>query len=53
MVGAQDATVPGMKEMHAMVRGAAYVELDPAGHISNLDQPEKFTRAMRDFLTAA
>jgi 3-oxoadipate enol-lactonase len=53
MVGAQDATVPGMKEMHAMVRGAAYVELDPAGHISNLDQPEKFTRAMRDFLMAA
>jgi pimeloyl-ACP methyl ester carboxylesterase len=36
-----------------MVPGAAYVELDPAGHISNLDQPEKFTRAMRDFLMAA
>jgi 3-oxoadipate enol-lactonase len=53
MVGAQDATVAGMKEMHAMVPGAAYVELDPAGHISNLDQPEKFTRAMRDFLLAA
>jgi 3-oxoadipate enol-lactonase len=50
IVGAQDATVPGMREMHAAVRGAAYVELDPAGHISNLDQPEKFTRAMRDFL---
>ena len=53
IVGAQDATVPGMKEMHAMVGGAAYVELDPAGHISNLDQPEKFTRALRDFLSAA
>ena len=53
IVGAQDATVAGMKEMHAMVPGAAYVELDPAGHISNLDQPEKFTRAMRDFLIAA
>jgi 3-oxoadipate enol-lactonase len=53
IVGAQDATVAGMREMHAMVGGAAYVELDPAGHISNLDQPEKFTRAMRDFLTAA
>jgi 3-oxoadipate enol-lactonase len=53
IVGAQDATVPGMKEMHAKVPGAAYVELDPAAHISNLDQPEKFTRAMRDFLMAA
>jgi pimeloyl-ACP methyl ester carboxylesterase len=31
---------------------AKYVELPGAGHISNLDQPALFNRALRDFLGA-
>jgi len=27
-----------------------YVEIEGAGHISNLDQPAAFTRAVKDFL---
>jgi len=32
--------------------GSEFVELPAAGHISNLDQPEAFTRAIKDFLRA-
>ena len=32
--------------------GSRFEELASAGHISNLDQPEGFTRAVKDFLAA-
>ena len=32
--------------------GSRYVELTGAGHISNMDRPAEFTRAIRDFLAA-
>jgi 3-oxoadipate enol-lactonase len=39
-----------MRELHAALPGSKFVELAGAGHISNLDQPEAFTRAVKDFL---
>lgn len=38
-----------MRQMQQEFPAAKYVELPGAGHISNLDQPEMFTRAMREF----
>jgi pimeloyl-ACP methyl ester carboxylesterase len=29
------------------------VKLEGAGHLSNLEQPQAFTRAIRDFIKAA
>jgi len=42
-----------MRTMLKEFPAAKYIELPGAGHISNMDQPALFTRAMRDFLTAA
>jgi pimeloyl-ACP methyl ester carboxylesterase len=39
-----------MKAMHRELAGSHYVELAGAGHISNLDDPTGFTRAVREFL---
>ena len=51
MVGEKDGTTPAaMRKMHEALKGSSYVELPGAGHISNLDQPEKFTAAIRDFV---
>jgi 3-oxoadipate enol-lactonase len=54
MVGEKDGiTPPAMRKLNAALPGSRYVELPGAGHISNLDQPQAFTRAMADFLKAA
>jgi 3-oxoadipate enol-lactonase len=54
IVGEKDGTTPAiMRQMHQAVAGSQFVELPGAGHISNLDQPEMFTRSARDFLMAA
>jgi pimeloyl-ACP methyl ester carboxylesterase len=50
IVGTKDAMLAGAKQVHAAIPGAALVELDGAGHLSNLDQPEAFNRALEDFL---
>jgi 3-oxoadipate enol-lactonase len=55
IAGEKDAggAVPtAMKAMHQDLKGSRYVELPGAGHISNLDDPAGFTRALRDFLGA-
>jgi pimeloyl-ACP methyl ester carboxylesterase len=36
--------------MHAMIRGSRFVEIEPAGHISNIEQPQVFDKAVMDFL---
>ncbi len=41
-----------MTQMKQEFPAADYIELSGAGHISNMDQPALFTKAMRDFLTA-
>jgi 3-oxoadipate enol-lactonase len=50
MVGTKDAAVPGIEAIHAAVSGSKLVKLEGAGHISNTEQPEAFTRAVRDFI---
>jgi 3-oxoadipate enol-lactonase len=54
IVGEKDGTTPAaMRQMHETLAGSKFVELPGAGHISNLDQPDAFNRAVRDFLKAA
>lgn len=50
IVGSKDATVPGIKAINAAVAGSKLVELEGAGHLSNLEQPQAFTRALQQFL---
>ena len=45
------AVATAMKAMHQDLKGSRYVELPGAGHISNLDDPDGFTRAVREFLS--
>jgi 3-oxoadipate enol-lactonase len=54
VAGSKDGVTPAaMKDMNARLKGSRYVELDGAGHISNLDRPAEFTRAVREFLGTA
>jgi 3-oxoadipate enol-lactonase len=52
--GAQDVGTPasGMREMQKRIAGSRYVEIDPAGHLSNIENPEAFDRALAEFLDA-
>jgi 3-oxoadipate enol-lactonase len=53
IAGSKDGVTPAaMKDMNARLQGCRYVELEGAGHISNLDRPAEFTRAVREFLEA-
>jgi len=45
------AVATAMRGLHQALPGSRYVELPGAGHISNLDDPAGFTRALREFLT--
>ena len=54
MAGEKDGvTPPAMRKLNEALPGSRYVELAGAGHISNLDQPQAFNRALQDFLKAA
>ena len=46
------AVAAAMRGLHQALPASRYVELPGAGHISNLDDPAGFTRALKDFLTA-
>ncbi len=51
IAGSKDGVTPAaMRDMNARLKGSRYVELEGAGHISNLDRPAEFTRAVRAFL---
>jgi 3-oxoadipate enol-lactonase len=55
IAGEKDAggAVPtAMRGLHQALPGSRYVELAGAGHISNLDDPAGFTRAVREFISA-
>ncbi|HSR55228.1 MAG TPA: alpha/beta fold hydrolase, partial [Alphaproteobacteria bacterium] len=54
IAGREDGACPaeGIRADHEAVAGSEYVELSPAAHISNLEQPEAFTKAVEDFLAA-
>jgi len=52
IVGAQDMGTPlaASQAIHQQIKGSELVVLDPASHLSNLEQPEAFTRALEEFL---
>jgi 3-oxoadipate enol-lactonase len=51
IAGSKDGVTPAaMKDMSTRLAGSQYVELAGAGHISNLDRPAEFTKAVREFL---
>jgi pimeloyl-ACP methyl ester carboxylesterase len=51
--GADDQITPAeeMRRMSESVRGARYVELSGAGHLSHLEAPQPFVQAVGGFLT--
>jgi pimeloyl-ACP methyl ester carboxylesterase len=52
MVGDQDAVTPPAEAdaMHRAIERSVLVTLPDAGHLSNLEQPDAFSRALADFL---
>jgi 3-oxoadipate enol-lactonase len=52
IVGAQDMGTPlaASQAIKQQINGSELVVLDPASHLSNLEQPEAFTRALEQFL---
>lgn len=52
LVGEKDAPAPAMRKLNEKLPGSRYVELRGAGHISNMDRPAEFNRAVREFLAA-
>ena len=50
----EDAGVPAdvMRRIHEVVRGSHFIELAQAGHISNIEQPVEFNKAVGEFLSA-
>ncbi len=54
VAGAQDMGTPpeAMKAMHEAVPGSQYTLIDPAGHLSNIENPDAFMAAVGGFLKA-
>jgi 3-oxoadipate enol-lactonase len=52
IVGAQDMGTPlaASQAINQQIKGSELVVLDPASHLSNLEQPEAFTMALEQFL---
>ena len=50
--GSKDAALAGTKALHAGISGSTLVEMEGAGHISNIEKPQAFTAALTQFLTA-
>lgn len=52
IVGARDVGTPvaASQAIHERIKGSELVILDDASHLSNLEQPEAFTRALESFL---
>ena len=41
-----------MKKLNQKLAGSRYVEIAGAGHISNMDAPAAFSKAIREFISA-
>jgi 3-oxoadipate enol-lactonase len=50
--GSEDHGAPpeNTRQMHAMIRGSRFLEIEQAGHIANIEQPEVFNNAVGSFL---
>jgi pimeloyl-ACP methyl ester carboxylesterase len=42
--------LPVAEDLHAAISGSTLVVLPGAGHLCNIEAPEGFSRAVRDFL---
>jgi len=52
IAGEQDAAAPGTRYIGENVPGAKLVMIAQAAHIANIEQPEAFNRALREFLSS-
>jgi 3-oxoadipate enol-lactonase len=52
ITGEQDGAAPGTRYIGENVPGAKLVVIPQASHISNIEQPEAFNRALREFLSS-
>jgi 3-oxoadipate enol-lactonase len=52
LCGSDDKVTPPAlsHELAALIPGALYVEIDRSGHLSNLERPEQFNRAVEEFI---
>jgi pimeloyl-ACP methyl ester carboxylesterase len=52
VVGEDDKATPpeSAQRMHAAIAGSQFVQIPEAGHVSNLEQPERFNAALASFL---
>lgn len=52
VVGEDDKATPpeSAKKMHEVISGSKLVTIPAAGHVTNIEQPERFTKALREFL---
>jgi 3-oxoadipate enol-lactonase len=50
--GTADPVIPSSESrfMHEHIRGGTFVDITDAGHLSNLDKPQEFNRAVGDFM---
>jgi 3-oxoadipate enol-lactonase len=52
ITGEQDGAAPGTRHIGETVPGAKFVNIPQASHIANVEQPEAFNRALREFLSS-
>jgi 3-oxoadipate enol-lactonase len=52
ITGEQDAAAPGTRYIGEHVPGAKLVVIAQAAHIANVEQPDAFNRALREFLSS-
>jgi 3-oxoadipate enol-lactonase len=52
ITGEQDLAAPGTRHIGETVPGAKLVVIPNASHIANVEQPEAFNRALREFLSS-
>ena len=50
LTGNEDAAAPGTRYIGENVPGAKFIGIPQAAHIANVEQPEAFNRALREFL---
>ncbi len=50
LTGEKDAAAGPMRKLNEKLPGSRFVALPGAGHISNMDAPAEFTKAIRDFI---
>lgn len=50
--GSEDHGAPpeNTRQMHAMIKGSRFLEIEQAGHISNIEKPKIFNEAVASFL---